>query len=440
MSIIVLIPAALCVYLMFRGSLQRVFADVYLPIFLLVPDYYYWKVTALPPIDLSEAVLLPLGVAMVARELPNWRFTVSDLALALFCFTTYYSNSVAHQTVTSIFSLFNALLVAVVPYMIGKLLIEQYNARVYIVRRMVFLLFLCSVIAVYEYRFGKNPFIRVMDHLFPGEKFGWVTQVRWGFYRVAGPFGQSELAGMVLFTGLLLALWLTFNHDWEPKFARFPRHPFKKSTVIAGMIALTLLMTQARGPWIGCLLALPIAYIGRSRNAARATVLVAFLLVGVGGVGYVAAKSYLAAGTTSGEQQTAQYRQQLLDNYLPVVEAGSPWGYGNLFPRRGGQDSIDNEYLFLALTQGVIGLGCFLAIGGETLIRLTLAGYWAANRRDRSFAFTQLGIFVGMLFTISTVYLGNQSFELFFLLAGWSQALPRPGKRPVPIAFQHAFT
>ncbi len=440
MTIIVLIPMLLCIVLLFRTSLQRAVADVYLPVLLLIPNYYYWKTAALPPIDLGEAVLLPLGVAMVARELPNWRFSLSDVALGLFCFSTYYSNALAHQTVTSIFSLFNSLLVAVVPYMIGKLLIEQYAARVYLVRRMVFLLFLASLIAVYEYRFGKNPFIRVMDHLFPAEHFGWVTQVRWGFYRVAGPFGQSELAGMVLFTGLLLALWLTFNRKWEPKFRYFPNHPFQKSTLIVAAIAVTLLMTQARGPWIGCLLALPIAYIGRARNTLRATVLVAALLVAVTAAGFYALRHYVTAETTSGEQQTAQYRQQLLDNYIPIVKAGGAWGYGNKFPQRRGQDSIDNEYLFVALTQGFVGLGALLVLSCETLFRLTLSAYLEQTRRDRSFAFTLFGIFVGILFTISTVYLGNQSFELFFLLAGWSQALPIRRRLPVPAPFQHALT
>lgn len=440
MSAIVLIPGILCVVLMFRTSLQRAFADVYLPIFLLIPDYYYWKVAALPPIDLAEAVLLPLGAALVFRELPNWRFSLADLGLAVFCFGSFYSNALAHQQVTSIFSLFNSLLIAAVPYSIGKLLIEQYGARVYIVRRMVFLLFIASVFALYEYRTGKNPFIRVMDHLFPSEHFGWVSQVRWGFHRVAGPFGQSELAGMVLFTGLLLTLWLTFQKEWEPKFTPFPRLWFKKSTIITGMIALTLLGTQARGPWIGCLLALPIAWIGRSRTPRRTGLLVLVLLVVVGGAGYIAATHYLGGATASGEQQTAQYRQHLLDNYIPVVKAGGAWGYGNLFPRRLGQDSIDNEYLFLALTQGIIGLAAFVLIGWDTLVRLTLAAYQAENRQDRSFAFTLLGIFVGILFTISTVYLGNQSFELFFLIAGWAQALSFRRKAVAPAAFQHVFT
>jgi hypothetical protein len=41
--------------------------------------------------------------------------------------------------------------------------------------------------------------------------------------------------------------------------------------------------------------------------------------------------------------------------------------------------------------------------------------------RERHFATTLLGIFLGLTFTLTTVYLGSQSYELMFLVMGWSQ-------------------
>ena len=57
MPIIILIPTVICIVALFRDSVQRAFINVYLPIFMLFPVYYFWKVASLPPIDLSEAAL-----------------------------------------------------------------------------------------------------------------------------------------------------------------------------------------------------------------------------------------------------------------------------------------------------------------------------------------------------------------------------------------------
>ena len=43
--------------------------------------------------------------------------------------------------------------------------------------------------------------------------------------------------------------------------------------------------------------------------------------------------------------------------------------------------------------------------------------------RERHFDFTLLGLLLGIAFTLGTVFLGAQSFELMFLLFGWAQAV-----------------
>jgi len=56
----------------------------------------------------------------------------------------------------------------------------------------------------------------------------------------------------------------------------------------------------------------------------------------------------------------------------------------------------------------------------------------ARTVRDRHFVLTLLGIVVAIAFTLSTVFLGSQSYELLFLLIGWSQAVqPREKMEPV---------
>ena len=440
MPIVILIPFLLCVLALFRDSAQKAFLTVYLPIFMLFPIYYFWKVASLPPIDLSEAALVPLGIAMVAKEMPRWRFSLMDFWMAVFIFTSYYADSLNKHEVASTFELFSTICIALIPYMAGKLLIEQNGGRVEIVKRIVYLLFVASIISAYEYRMGQNPFTLIFARIFPDERFAWKTQIRWGFGRVSGPYGQSELAGMMLFFGLVLTFYLAHNKLWEPKFERARWLPFQKSTIIAWVIGITLLMTQARGPWIGSLVAVPIAFIGRTKRVLRASLLFGTLCLVGGPLSFIGFQHYANAPASSAEQETANYRSHLLDNYIPVAKMGGPWGWGQDFPRALGQGSIDNEYLFVALTQGWVGLlaFCMLCVGG--LYHLVMGAIYNPTKRDRYFAFSLLGIFVGMLITIFTVFLGNQPYELFFLLIGWAQAVrTRPATQLVP-SFQQVYS
>ena len=440
MPIVILIPFCLCVVLLFRDSLQKAFLNVYLPVFMLFPIYYFWKVASLPPLDLSEAALVPLGVAMVLKEWHRWRPSLMDLWLALFIFSTFYADSINHHAVGSTFELFSALCIALIPYMAGKLLIEHNGGRVPVLKRIVILLFAASIISAYEYRMGQNPFTLIFARFFPDERFAWKTQIRWGFGRVSGPYGQSELAGMMLFFGLVLALYLAYYHLWEPKFKRAPWLPFRKSTVILWVIGITLLLTQARGPWIGSLVAVPIAMIGRARRVLLASVVMGSLCLIGGPLTYIGLQHYANAPASSAEQETASYRTHLLDNYIPVAKAGGPWGWGQDFPRAPGQGSIDNEYLFVALTQGWVGLLSFCALSLGALYHLVMAAIYNPTKRDRYFAFSLLGILIGLLVTIFTVFLGNQPYELFFLLIGWAQAVRiREAKQP-QLAFEHVYT
>ncbi len=441
MEMIILIPGILCVIAFFRDSVQKAFLNVYLPVFMLLPAYYYWKVASLPPFGPMEAVLIPLGVAMLATQMPRWKFSFMDLWIGLFAFSAYYADAANGLGTAATFELFNAIALAVVPYMAGKLLIEVDDGRVQVLKRLVFCLFVTSILSAYEYRMGQNPFTLVFSRFFPAEKFPWKTQIRWGFGRVSGPFGQSELAGMMLFFGLVLTIYLAYNKLWEPKFGRAAWLPLRKSTVIGYTLAFTLLMTQARGPWIGALIAIPIALLGRAKRVLLASVVLGTLCLVGGPLIYAGLQAYTASSTPgSAEQETATYRAHLLDNYMPIAEQGGAFGWGQAFPRVQGQNSIDNEYLFVALTQGWVGLLCFCALGVGALYHLVMAAIYNPTARDRYFAFSLLGIMVGLLVTIFTVFLGNQPYQLFFLLAGWAQAVRVRRVRVVEMAFEHVYT
>ena len=436
MQIIVLLPAVLCVFSLFHSSASRTFQNVFLPTLLMLPTYYFWKVPALPPIDISEAVLIPLALALFLRHLKDWRISPMDLWMAFFVFTTGYADALQHRNTASTFQLFAGLITAFVSYLAGKLLIEQHGERIATVKTFVLCLFFASLFSQYEYRMGRNPYQMIMDRLLPEEQFGWKTQIRWGFGRVAGPFGQSELAGMMLLAGLVLALWLSYYDLWEPKFKYVSWLPLSKGQTITFVLGLTLIFTQARGPWLGTLFAIPIAFIGRSRRVLRSSILVAVFGTVVGAALYMGMKAYTDAPTTTNEQENATYRAHLLENYMPVVKEGGLWGSGTNFPTKKGQTSIDNEYLFVAVTQGWVGFGAFCLICLGSITNFVSAIFNSVDKMERYFAFSMLGIFLGLMFTIVTVFLGNQSYVLFFLVVGWSEAMRiRPVETP-KLSFQ----
>jgi hypothetical protein len=375
---------------------------------------------------MAKAVMVPLGVGMLLLDMHRWRFTRTDLWVALYIVSAAISEHRVAGLSAVIIAVFTQVSSALFPYMAGKLLIEPYGARVVTARRFVTILFWVSLLSMTEYFAKQNPFRSFWSKVFPDQNPGWTTQLRWGFGRVAGPYAQAELAGMILLIGVMLTLWLGRWGYLEPRFRGLRSVWHSKYRVMVGGLLLCLFMTQARGPWIGTILASALAAVGRARNMARAATILVLLALLVGVPGYLAAKKYLDAPTASDEQQTAQYRAELLANYVPIARMGGIWGWGQDFPKVYMQPSIDNQYLFAWITQGYFGGLLFVMMLVDPAISAFRSGRRAKTRGDRHFAFTLLGIVAGLAITLGTVFLGEQTYAIFFILIGWCEALASP--------------
>jgi hypothetical protein len=69
-----------------------------------------------------------------------------------------------------------------------------------------------------------------------------------------------------------------------------------------------------------------------------------------------------------------------------------------------------------------------------------MAAAYNPEKLDRAFSFTLLGLFMGILVCIATVYLGFQPLIFFFMTIGWAQAVRiRPAPQPHPV-FQQVYT
>jgi len=360
--------------------------------------------------------LFSLGVGLVLKDIRRWRFSRMDCWIAMFVIAVSWCEHLPYGNTGALLALEGTILGCVVPYMLGKLLLERPGMREESVRRLIILVAVASVLAMPEFFLKWNPYIHFWSHFFPGQfQF---TQYRRGFGRLGGPYNGAEQAGMVLLMTLILAFWLRGVRRRE-------RRPLKYGMFIVVSLLVTILMTQSRGPWIGLIVGLFVASIGRARRPIRRAVLVFGLLLFVGVPLHSQYMDYLrtAKAEVGSETQTAQYRQLMLDNYVPVAKLGGAWGWGNMFPVIQGQTSIDNEFLLIWVTAGYVGLTALILIFVEAIISLGLLGMKARSYQDRYLTFSLLGIVIGMAVCLYTVWLSAQDYQLFFIIAGWSQSI-----------------
>jgi len=381
------------------------------------------RLSHLPPMTFEDTTLLSLGIGLILIDLSRWRLSRMDCWVALFIFSTAYAERIPWGLSGALETLFGTVLACWVPYMAGKLLVERPGMRIETVRRIAVLMAVTSVFAMPQFFLKSNLYIYFWSHFFPGQ---WVNSgTREGFGRVDGPFGHGESAGMVFFIGLLLALWLQHCKTKNLGAIGYLGRPFKHGRIIILILATTLCMTQSRGPWLGGVIAVVIASIGRAKNSLRQAVLVFGSGLVVGIPLYSMGKDYVSgpAAQIGSEKQTAQYRMALIDNFVPIAKIGGAWGWGNIFPHPGGQESIDNEYLLVWVIQGYVGLTALILIFVEGTASFVRAAIKARSFEELYFILTLLGILLGLAVCVYTVWLAGIPYEMFFLIMGWSQAL-----------------
>jgi len=452
MDLIILIPAVACWVVLARGTVRSAFLNVYIPVVLLLPQYFTLRFPHLPPLSFADAAILPLLLALCLKEVRRWRFSWMDLLVVLFAFSVALSEglstALADGTWRRLFlaggehvdtnfadgglMLFAELTTVVGPYMLGKLLIEQGGAgdepaRVPLVRRMVVLLAVVAGISVIDFVSGKSTWQAVFIRLFAGTASNWPQQMRWGFGRIAGPFGHAILAGMILLMGLIYCLWLrSYAPDWGTR-RLIGSLPLTFRGLVMWAIVGGLLMTQSRGPWVGASLALLLVVLMQRYSTWKAAALFGLVASAFFVAAYIYGKQYTdvqRSEAANDEQRNAIYRRELLESYKPIVKERKAFGWGiTTYPAMNGQTSIDNEYLRLAVTQGFVGLGLFIAIGAGSVFRLLKLGSRPIAREDRALIVAHLAALIGVMTTITTVFLGEQAIVLFFLVVGWGQGM-----------------
>jgi hypothetical protein len=341
---------------------------------ILFPEYYRWMVPGLPDPAFSQAAVLPIGIAFVVGEAAKWQVSVADLLVFGFAFCVGCSEylKVGYNEAQNL--MFDMLTWVIFPYVPGKGRIEPHNLTIPFAKRLVFLMFIISIVSVYEFKMGVTPWKLVLQRFSPWQGEGWVTTFRWGFARVAGPYGHAILAGVILITGYRIQRWLEWSQLWEPGFKNLAGLPVSKARMITIGLVFGVLMTMVRGPWIAGVLAAVLTGIGRAKNRWRAVGIIGAAMVVIGTPTVIAFKSYVSIGregATSVAQESAAYRKELMEKYIDIALERSIWGWGRTtWPKIPSMPSIDNYYLLLALMHGVLALGFLLLIFLVMMTRL----------------------------------------------------------------------
>ncbi len=432
---IALLPSLIAIYIAWVKSPRHAFFDVYLPTLLLMPDYYRWIAPGLPDPTFSMSAILPIAAFFFIQQGRRWRFSFADILVGGYALAVGYSEYLNAGYNDAQNLMFEMICWVALPYALAKGLVEPNGLRVEFARRLTWLLFIISLISAYEFKMGATPWRMILDRFFPGQGAGWVTTFRWGFARVAGPYGHAILAGIILIIAYRLQRWLEWSGYWEPQFKRF--HPIKlvsKARLITLGILSGVVMTMVRGPWIGGVLGAVVTAIGRQKNRWKTVTVILVTLVVIGtpiGIAFWQYVSVGRAGAKTVAQESAAYRKELIDKYLDIALQKSVFGWGrNYWPKVDGMTSIDNYYLLLALMHGLLALGLFLAIFIWFMGRL----FWRGMNETPSYPpgsslnFTLLGIYWVILFSIATVFMGNQLIPIFFLLTGWAEGYLLWGK------------
>jgi len=430
MSLVIYIAMLAAAIIAVRQGPGRALLMVYLPVLLCIPESFRAITPGLPDPTFSQAAILPILFVTLQRCLKTWRPTLMDAVMLTFAAWVGYSDYAARGYDDAQNLMFAMIFSVMAPYIVARLVIPTEKLDVAVARRFVILVFAVAVIGLWEAKMGYNPFHLMWRPFFPGQGEGWVTTFRYGIVRVAGPYSHAILAGIVMVVAYRLQRWLQWGGHWEPKFRRLPALPGSKAGVITAMLFLAALMTVARGPWVGAVVAAAVVAVGRAKDRRKALAIAGVVLALGAAAGAVGLANYLdiKPGTVmTMSEESAMYRKVLFEKYFSIAVDHAWFGWGlTTWPKVPGMESIDNYYLLLSLMHGLPAtlMLVFLMLGSAVqCVRRGLA----EPRENNSPVFAFAGIFIAIFVSLGTVYLGEQVLPILFFTLGWAQGWLKSG-------------
>ncbi len=419
MEMIALLPGLVAIAVCLMRSPATAFLNVYLPVLLLIPDHFRWRVPGLPDPSLQHTAILAIALLLPFLRHARWLPSLTDLLVLGYASVIGYSEYRAAGWWDAQNLLLDQLCTVVLPYALARLLIQPGGLGPAFARRCTLLLAVVAVLSLWEFRMGTRLFFEnLWGSFFPGQ-MQMPVQYRWLFARIGGPYTHAILAGMIFGVGLFLQAWLMHVRAWKTRLA---------GLAVLGAVLLGSVLTVSRGPWLGIVLGSCVAVLGFVKQRERTLVKIVLVALLVVPPAWQFAESYVGVASTqagSHEQQTVTYRAELIDLYMPVVWRQPEFGYGtHRWPVNDYYQSLDNQYLLLALEHGVVAVAALVALIAWVLARLLVFAWLRpARSHDCSLAFTLMGAILCIAVAIGTAYLSAQVEPMLFMLLGWSEGL-----------------
>lgn len=428
LSYIALLPGIAAFLIATRHDVQYAFLRVYLPVLLLLPDYYRCIFPGLPDPTFNQAACVAVAASFAMNGFPGYRFSLNDLWVFGYALCVSISEYRASGYSDAQNLMFAMLFSGVVPYLLAKSLIEPFGNRFLFAKICVLSMAAVSILNLVELRLGMNPWRFVFDRFFPGQGLEWVTTFRFGLPRAGGPYAHALLAGIMMIVAFRLQRWLQWSGAWPDKFGLLPWLPYKPALWLSLTTAGGLFITLAKGSWLASFIGAGLVAVGRSkyRRAAMATILGGMIIVGIPAL--IAFLDYASVGRENAKdenQETAAYRYELIEHYVDIANQQPLWGWGlTKWPKVPGAESIDNHYLLLLLMHGYLASVFFLLLLLGTLVRLLIHGLRQppTGPPGSSLSFTLAGIYLAYFVAIATVFMGQQTMPMFFMLTGWAES------------------
>lgn len=419
---IAILPALGVLYLLINGKDTRtVFITYFLPVLTLIPAYYETKlISGIPEFSFWSSVLIPVFMIWILNEkMEGYKFTWLDMIIILHLVLIFYAQFEATGYKDAQKILFRESTKRLLPYLIFKAILLDNTKRIDALKMITNLGVIVSVFMLFEMKFYYNAIDLIIRNNWPYNVPWDGVLSRYGFKRAAGSFAHPISAGYFFAMSAPLAFWL-----WREKY--YENDKIGLGVFIAN--SLGVLSSISRAPIAGLLLSSLIIWFGWSKSKTITGGLLIF--VSILGLAVIIPKfsEYVSIDRSNAltrDQENAAYRKEMLDNYIDVIKEKPYWGYGRYtFPVINDQKSIDNEYLFIAITAGLNNLVVYLIIIITVLVKLlryAFSNSW--NDKGCKVAWVLLGIWLSAIFTQATVYSGMQTTHYFFMMAALAEVL-----------------
>lgn len=408
------LPALFASWICFFRSPQKALYSVYLPVLLLLPAIFLARTYGFPQLSFHQTTVIPITLFTVFSTGWRWHWSLIDFLVLMVIFVGAFSEAQNADLHEGINRLANLLCNVGGPYVVGKALIHSKQMSIPISKRLVLLMCVNIVLGLYELRMTAVPQVFITNYFFPDQSaLDWPPLYRYGFVRMSGPFMSPIFLGIAISLAILLHYWLIKTKLANKKYQYLE----------AAILAFGLFATFSRGPWLATLLGLFMAGAAFSRHLKK-SLFARFGLVCIAAFAIFSFFLNFQSVPTSETEGTILYRANLWEKYEALINEKMwlGWGLQN-FPKEGNMASIDNNYLFLWILNGLLGLLPFLGILFWGSLRLVRKGILSVRTAPltSSLAIVFFAIYVSFAVVCSTVYLGLQVESLFYLFVGWSE-------------------